>query len=115
MNSIFCTYDLETGFVTSCANANPPTDKEYIVVDAFPNNLDDWKVVDGQLVEKTEEEKNPPKSYGYLRHYSYMGYGDQLDAIYKGFLAIKNQVQLPQETLDWMTSIESVKAEYPKD
>jgi hypothetical protein len=44
-----------------------------------------------------------------------MGYGDQLDAIYKGFLAIKDQVQLPQETLDWMASIESVKAEYPKD
>lgn len=115
MNPIFCVYDPDTGFAISCANGNAPKDQPYIILDSFPDEISDWKVVNGELVEKTEEEKYIERPYAYLRHYAYMSQGDQLDAIYKGFLAIKDSVQLPQETLDWMASIESVKSLYPKD
>ncbi|WP_048769203.1 hypothetical protein [Oligella urethralis] len=41
--------------------------------------------------------------------------GDQLDAIYKGFVAIQNQgIKLPQETLDWINYIASIKEKFPK-
>lgn len=114
MNSIFCTYDADTGFATSCSNGNPPSDKPYIIIEQFLDDVDAWKVIDGTLRLKTDQERYVPESYDYSRYKSYPAYGDQLDAIYKGFLAIKDQVQLPQETLDWMQEVERVKSTYPK-
>lgn len=115
MSQIYCTYDSQTGFLIGCANGSEPVGQPFIIVSEFPEDPSDWKVANGELTEKTEEEKNPPRPYDYLRFKAYMSQGDQLDAIYKGFLAIKDQVSLPQETLDWMASIESVKSLYPKD
>lgn len=46
---------------------------------------------------------------------AYMPIEAQLDAIFKGFAALKEQgVTLPQETLDWIAHCQAVKASLPK-
>ncbi|OFV46701.1 hypothetical protein [Oligella sp. HMSC09E12] len=48
------------------------------------------------------------------RRSSYHYVGDQLDAIYKGFVAIQNQgIKLPKETEDWINYIASIKEKFP--
>lgn len=55
------------------------------------------------------------KDYRPLRQGKYPAIGDQLDAIYKGFLALKEQgFKLPDETLDWMSEIKEVKDTFKK-
>jgi hypothetical protein len=47
---------------------------------------------------------------------AYLPPGDQLDAIAKGFRALRDAgVQLPAETAAWLDSIAAVKAAHPKD
>lgn len=53
--------------------------------------------------------------YEPLRASAYMSMGEQMDAIYKGFKALREQgIPLPQETLDWLTHIEQVKSTFTK-
>lgn len=55
------------------------------------------------------------EDYRPLRQGRYPEIGDQLDAIYKGFVSIQKQgIQLPQETLDWMAKIKEVKYTFKK-
>jgi hypothetical protein len=50
-----------------------------------------------------------------LRAKDYMPTGDQIDAILKGFRAIRDAgITLPAETLDWMEHCERVKSTYKK-
>lgn len=50
-----------------------------------------------------------------LRQSAYMSPGDQLDAIAKGFRALREQgFYLPAETLAWLEHCERVKARHPK-
>lgn len=56
------------------------------------------------------------EDYRPLRQGKYPAIGEQLDAIYKGFVALKEQgIQLPQETLDWMSEIQSIKSTFKKE
>ena len=56
------------------------------------------------------------EDHGYLRASRYPNLGNQLDAIYKGFVALKEQgIQLPQETLDWMSEIRLIKSTFKKE
>lgn len=51
-----------------------------------------------------------------LRLASYPDIGDQLDAIFKGFEALREQgIELPQETLDWMSQIREIKSTFKKE
>ena len=55
------------------------------------------------------------EDYRKLRAAAYPKAGDQLDAIYKMAVALKNSgAPLPPETLDWIAAIELVKQTYPK-
>ncbi|HWO99210.1 MAG TPA: hypothetical protein VNL74_01080 [Methylococcus sp.] len=49
------------------------------------------------------------------KEYERFPLGDQLDAIWKGFAALRDVgIILPQETLDWLSGIEAVKKKIPK-
>ncbi len=49
------------------------------------------------------------------RRPEYPSPSEQLDAIYKGFRAIRDAgITLPPETLEWLAEIEAVKAKFPK-
>jgi len=51
-----------------------------------------------------------------LRQDAYPDAGDQLDAIYKMAVALKAAgIELPKETLDWMSRCKQVKDQYPLD
>lgn len=55
------------------------------------------------------------EDYRPLRSSRYPNIGNQLGAIYKGFVSIQKQgIQLPQETLDWMAEIKEVKDTFKK-
>jgi hypothetical protein len=50
-----------------------------------------------------------------LRRAAYMPLGDQLDALMKGFAALKEQgVKLPDETVAWIEHCHEVKASIAK-
>lgn len=79
------------------------------------------KVVEGKIVNKTEEEikKDKENQYNSLnykakRSSNYPYLEEQVDAIYKGFEAIKDTITLPQETLDWIDKCKKVKEDIPK-
>ena len=61
------------------------------------------------------EHKSP---YGPRRAAAYQKPTDQIDAIYKGFVAIRDAnipgLTLPQATLDWLDHVAEVKAALPK-
>lgn len=53
--------------------------------------------------------------YGPLRAKAYPSVPDQLDAILKMAVCLKEQgIKLPQETLDWINSCQAVKDKYKK-
>lgn len=55
------------------------------------------------------------EDYRVRRRSEYPVAGDQLDAIYKMATALRDSgVQLPQDTLDWLSQVDAVKAKYPK-
>jgi hypothetical protein len=55
------------------------------------------------------------KSYRIKRAESYPPVGNQLDAIMKMAMVLKEQnIPLPQETIDWIDSCLAVKDQYPK-
>jgi len=79
------------------------------------------KIVDKKIINKTEEELNKEEkdlydslNYKIKRMSKYPYESDQLDAIYKGFEAIKGTITLPQETLDWLAKCKKVKEDIPK-
>jgi hypothetical protein len=50
-----------------------------------------------------------------LRQAAYMSLGDQLDALMKGFAALKESgVELPAETVAWIEHCTAVKESFPK-
>lgn len=52
---------------------------------------------------------------GPLRAAEYMPFGDQLDAIMKGFDSLTEKgLVLPPETVAWVEHCKSVKAKFPK-
>ena len=56
------------------------------------------------------------EDYRPLRASRYPNIGNQLDAIYKGFEALRLQgFDLPQETLDWMSEIRLIKSTFKKE
>lgn len=56
------------------------------------------------------------EDYRPLRSSRYPNIGNQLDAIYKGFVALKEQgITLPEETLVWMAEIKEIKDTFKKD
>ncbi|WP_244832327.1 hypothetical protein [Caballeronia sp. TF1N1] len=51
-----------------------------------------------------------------LREKAYMDSGDQLDAIFKGFLSLQEKgFELPAETVEWIEHCKAVKCRHPKD
>ena len=51
-----------------------------------------------------------------LRRNAYPEISEQLDAIYKGFSALKEQgIELPKETIEWLEAIDKVKSTFKKD
>ena len=51
-----------------------------------------------------------------LRRKEYPDIGEQLDAIYKGFVALKEQgIELPKETVEWLETIGNIKSTFKKD
>ncbi|MGI2325904.1 MULTISPECIES: hypothetical protein [unclassified Methylococcus] len=56
------------------------------------------------------------RPYDAARRLQYPQLTDQLDAIYKGFVAIRDSglIVLPAETLAWLDRVERVKARCPK-
>lgn len=63
-------------------------------------------------------EINHTSDYRQRRSEEYQRPPDQLDAIFKGFKAIRDAnipgLTLPQDTLDWIARIEAVKEKLPK-
>lgn len=56
------------------------------------------------------------EDYRPLRQGKYPAIGEQLDAIYKGFEALQMQgFLLPEETIDWMNEIRTIKSTFKKD
>lgn len=55
------------------------------------------------------------EDYRRLRAQAYPSLGEQFDAVYKMACALRDQgVQLPEETLDWLSAVEHVKKTYKK-
>lgn len=55
------------------------------------------------------------EDYRKLRSKAYPSFGEQLDAVYKMSVALRDQgIQLPTETLDWLEIVEQVKKTYKK-
>lgn len=55
------------------------------------------------------------EDYRKLRAKAYPSLGEQLDAVYKMTVALRDQgIQLPEETSDWLLSVEQVKKTYKK-
>jgi len=55
------------------------------------------------------------EDYRTLRRQAYPSLGEQFDAVYKMAAALRDQgVQLPEETLDWLLTIEQIKKTYKK-
>ncbi len=55
------------------------------------------------------------EDYRALRRKAYPSFGEQFDAVYKMATALRDQgVQLPEETLDWLLTIEQIKKTYKK-
>lgn len=53
--------------------------------------------------------------YKTLRQKAYPSTGDQLDAIFKMALALRDSgISLPKETLDWLSNCEEVKHTFKK-
>tara|TARA_B100000424_G_C22839686_1_gene448130 strand:+ start:199 stop:570 length:372 start_codon:yes stop_codon:yes gene_type:complete len=82
----------------------------------------DIKIVDKKIVFKTDsdKEKDEQEAYNNLtwdrkRVTKYPHIENQIDAIYKGFQVIKNNITLPQETLDWLDQCKKVKEDIPKE
>jgi len=91
---------------------------------ADPNEYDitEIKVVNNKIVEKTEQDKQKDEDEIYnnltwdrKRVTKYPHIEDQIDAIYKGFMAIKETITLPEETLKWIAECEKVKKDIPKE
>lgn len=56
------------------------------------------------------------EDYRPLRRQNYPDLEEQLDAIYKGFEALQMQgFLLPEETIDWMNEIRSIKTTFKKE
>lgn len=56
------------------------------------------------------------EDYAPLRYKEYPGIGEQLDAIYKGFVALKELgIELPKETVEWLETIDNIKSTFKKD
>lgn len=69
-------------------------------------------VVDG-IVEQVVSE--PILNYTAKRSAAYPGIGSQLDAIFKGLKSLNDSgTPLPQETVDWINSLQLVKDTFPK-
>lgn len=50
-----------------------------------------------------------------LRAAAYMDIGDQLDALMKGFAALKEKgIELPAETVQWVEHCQAVKSRFVK-
>jgi len=72
----------------------------------------DWVLLNGQMV---YDPIVVEKTYKTLRSESYPAFGDQLDAIMKMALLLKNQnIALPAETIEWINTCLAVKDRYPK-
>lgn len=55
------------------------------------------------------------EDYRALRREAYPSIGEQLDAVYKMAVSLRDQgIELPTETLDWLWAIEHVKQTYKK-
>ena len=55
------------------------------------------------------------EDYRKRRQADYPVTGDQLDAVYKMAVALQQLgIELPADTVAWMTEIEAVKNKYPK-
>jgi hypothetical protein len=52
--------------------------------------------------------------YKRQRAAEFMPIGDQLDAVMRGFSALRGQIALPAETSAWIDHCIAVKAKYPK-
>lgn len=102
--------------------------KNFIEDDVISGDYSNYKVdlVNKKLIPKTEEEienekiQNEKSFYDSLVYYDkrltkYPEISDQVDAIYKGFQAIKDKITLPQETLDWLDQCKKVKEDIPKE
>ena len=56
------------------------------------------------------------EDYAPIRRKEYPDIGEQLDAIYKGFSALKEQgIELPKETVEWLETIGNIKSNFKKD
>ena len=55
------------------------------------------------------------EDYRARRRAEYPANGDQLDAIYKMAVALRDAgIDLPADTVIWLANIEAVKSKYPK-
>jgi len=113
-------YDDE-GNIECSEISNVIRDDYKFIEDSNYYDLKKIKVVNGKIVNKTEEELQKEKDdlynsldYKIKRLSKYPYELDQLDAIYKGFEAIKGTITLPQETLDWLDKCKKVKEDIPK-
>lgn len=96
--------------------------KNYIEDNKNSYSIKDIKVVDKKIVLKTkaDKDKDLEDQYNSLtwdrkRAEKYPYIENQIDAIYKGFQAIKDKITLPQETLDWLDQCKKVKEDIPKE
>jgi len=97
-------------------------DFKNFIEDPIDYPIKDIKIVDKKIVLKTDsdKEKDEQEVYSSLtwdrkRVTKYPHIENQVDAIYKGFQAIKNTIALPQETLDWLDQCKKVKEDIPKE
>jgi len=104
--------------LTNVLNSDYPN----FVIDENTYDIKTIKVVDGKIVNKTDDDIKNDKETAYnnltwqqKRLSKYPGINDQIDAIYKGFMAIKETITLPQETLNWIAECEKVKKDIPKE
>lgn len=79
-------------------------------------NGDRWFYRQIQESVPAEDVQEPTElTYAEKRLMAYPIFGDQLDALFKGFQYLRDEgEQLPEDTLSWLSEIEEVKAKYPK-
>lgn len=89
-----------------------PTDCKYVDLTDFQSVNNDWVYVNNAFMYNPIV---PVKSYAVLRKEAYPDPSNQLDAIFKMALALKDQgFNLPADTVAWIEACKSVKDKYPK-
>lgn len=60
-------------------------------------------------------EMHQANAYRIHRADAYPSIGDQLDAVWKGMIALRDAgIELPADTLGWLDEVAAVKDQYPK-